>query len=164
MLAAVLAGSRTLSSMETRRALVWAGGLLAADFVIHSGILPGAAPGRILGDLPAALGFAAIVAVAAASTRSLRLLESRALAAAGTISYGVYLWNVPVLLTLRGLDLLPLTTWAALPVVLVPTVLIATLSWLFVERPAIEWARAPRRRTPAPAARRREPAFAETRS
>jgi peptidoglycan/LPS O-acetylase OafA/YrhL len=51
----------------------------------------------------------------------------------GTISYGIYLWHLPVILALKRV------TWVdgpqALPSVLVLTVLFAALSWHFFERP-----------------------------
>jgi peptidoglycan/LPS O-acetylase OafA/YrhL len=51
----------------------------------------------------------------------------------GTISYGIYLWHLPIILALKRV------TWVdgpqALPSVLVLTVLFAALSWHFFERP-----------------------------
>lgn len=106
---------------------------------------------RVWRDLLAAAGFAALIAVAAhGSGRLARLPGARPLVALGTVSYGVYLWHVPVLLFLRRVDLLPLSFLPALGVALVVTLAIATLSWRFVERPALE--RAARRRDRARAA------------
>jgi peptidoglycan/LPS O-acetylase OafA/YrhL len=93
-----------------------------------------------LHDLPVGVAFAAVV-VAAASARSPRLLSWGPLGRLGTVSYGVYLWHVPVIWWLRARGLLPLEPLAALPVVLAPTLLIATISWVVVERPAMAWAR-----------------------
>ena len=39
------------------------------------------------------------------------------------------------------MDLLPLGSWLAVPVVLGPSLVIAAISWYLFERPAIEWAR-----------------------
>ena len=146
MAAAVLWGTVSLSAGQGKRLLLGAGGLLLADLVLHSGLFPGALV-RTLLDLPAAAGFAVIVAVAAASVLRLRVLDSRVVAAAGTISYGVYLWNVPVLLVLRSMGLLPLNVWAALPIVTAVSIGLGALSWFTVERPAIAWGRGRPRET-----------------
>lgn len=140
MAAAVLWGTESLSAGRGKRLLLGAGGLLAVDLVLHSGLFPGPLVRTML-DLPAAAGFAVIVAVAAASVLRLPILDSRVVAAAGTISYGVYLWNVPVLLILRSMGLLPLNTLAALPVVTAVSIALGALSWFAVERPAIAWGR-----------------------
>jgi peptidoglycan/LPS O-acetylase OafA/YrhL len=66
--------------------------------------------------------------------------RARALAFVGTISYGVYLYHVPVFLTIGksyGLPLDPagLAAWLAAGTAI--TLALATLSWRFVERPAM---------------------------
>jgi peptidoglycan/LPS O-acetylase OafA/YrhL len=143
MLAAVLAEGRSLSAGSAR--LLTAAGIAAVlgDVAMHSG--PIGSPVLLFGsetvrDLPAALGFAAIVVAAASRARG--VLASRPLVALGNISYGVYLWNVPLLLGLRAIGALPLDPLSALPVVLGLTLVVATASWLVIERPAIGWARA----------------------
>jgi peptidoglycan/LPS O-acetylase OafA/YrhL len=142
MLAAVLAEGRSLNTRGARRLI--AAGMLAVlvDLAVHSG--PIGSPVLLFGsetirDLPAALGFAAIVVAAASRARG--VLGSRPLVALGSVSYGVYLWNVPLLLGLRAIGALPLDPLSALPIVVALTIAIATLSWLVVERPAIGWAR-----------------------
>ena len=150
MLAATVWGTQTLSPGRGKALLLGALGLLVADLVLHSGLFPGAFV-RTLLDLPAAAGFALIVAVAGTSLLRLRILDSRTVAAAGTISYGIYLWNVPVLLILRSMGLLPLNTLAALPIVTAVSIGLGALSWFAVERPAIAWGRAAAAaRTPGP--------------
>lgn len=103
---------------------------------------------RIWRDLPAAAGFALIVSAAAGgggvATAALRW---RPLVAFGTISYGVYLWHVPLMLFARHLGLLPLQTLPATLVALLLTVPVAAASWRWVERPAIAWARRATART-----------------
>jgi peptidoglycan/LPS O-acetylase OafA/YrhL len=94
--------------------------------------------------LLAACGFAAL-AILAGSKRAPRVLSRPAVAGLGTISYGIYLWNVPLLWWLRGHDLLPLHPVLALPVVLGLTLPMAAASWFLIERPAIAWARRPHR-------------------
>jgi peptidoglycan/LPS O-acetylase OafA/YrhL len=93
--------------------------------------------GHVVADLPAALGFAAVVAVVA--TRPAGVLASAPLRALGAVSYGVYLWHMPVLFWLQLQDLFPATALAALPLVLVPTVALGAASWWLVERPALRW-------------------------
>jgi peptidoglycan/LPS O-acetylase OafA/YrhL len=109
-------------------------------------------------DLPAAAGFALVIAaVAAGRGPVLRALAWRPLAGAGIVSYGLYLWHLPVLLAVREAGLLPEPFAPRLAVVLVLSFLAAWLSWRLVERPAIAWShRRTRRRVqrlaPTPAA------------
>jgi peptidoglycan/LPS O-acetylase OafA/YrhL len=91
-------------------------------------------------DLPVAVGFTALV-VLASSARCPALLRARPLVAVGTVSYGLYLWHVPVIWWLRSVDALPLSPLAAAPVVLGLALALATLSWFCVERRAIAWAK-----------------------
>lgn len=75
----------------------------------------------------------------------LRLLISPALSWLGTISYGVYLWQVPVLIILRG----PLTprhhpigasaVIVLLALVVTGAVALAAASWYLLERPILRW-------------------------
>jgi peptidoglycan/LPS O-acetylase OafA/YrhL len=98
---------------------------------------------RIWRDLPGAAGFALIVAAAAGGDGSgTKLLRARPLVAFGTISYGVYLWHVPLLLYARHLGLLPLNTVGGLVVALLLTVPVAAASWRWLEQPAIARGRA----------------------
>ncbi len=98
---------------------------------------------RIWRDLPGAAGFALIVAAAAGGDGSgTKLLRARPLVAFGTISYGVYLWHVPLLLYARHLGLLPLDTVGGLVVALLLTVPVAAASWRWLEQPAIARGRA----------------------
>ncbi len=99
--------------------------------------------GHVVADLPAALGFAAVVAVVA--TRPAGVLASAPLRALGAVSYGVYLWHMPVLLWLSLHGLLPATFVAALPLMLLPTLALGAASWWLVERPALRWVERARR-------------------
>ncbi|MGL4242660.1 MAG: acyltransferase family protein, partial [Beijerinckiaceae bacterium] len=56
---------------------------------------------------------------------------------AGDISYGVYLYGWPVQQALQAL-FPAVSGWAMLPAALVVTCLLATLSWIFVEKPALK--------------------------
>ena len=151
MLAALLAQGRTIE-MATKRTLVTAGVAL----VLADAFAKAAAPASgidatmlfsIMRDLPSAVGFALIVGAFAIAPRS-RVLGGRVLPALGIISYGFYLWHVPVLMVLRGYDLLPLDPVLGTAVALVPSLALAALSWFVCERPVLRWAaRRERRRT-----------------
>jgi peptidoglycan/LPS O-acetylase OafA/YrhL len=93
----------------------------------------------VVRDVLSAVGFALIIAAAAAAPHG-RLLGNRVLAGLGTISYGFYLWHVPVIVFLRGHGLLPLDPLAGTLVALGPVVAVSTLSWFAIERPIIAWA------------------------
>jgi peptidoglycan/LPS O-acetylase OafA/YrhL len=53
------------------------------------------------------------------------------------VSYGVYLWHLPLMLFGARLDLLPQAFLPRLAVVLLPALLLGTASWLLVERPLL---------------------------
>ncbi|MBF0877953.1 acyltransferase [Gluconobacter cerevisiae] len=57
----------------------------------------------------------------------------RPLAYLGTISYGIYLWHLSVILSLHRLDWL--TGQRCIWIVLVASIILATLSWHFFEKP-----------------------------
>lgn len=103
---------------------------------------------RIWRDDLAAAGFAVILAVVATARVPLRLLALKPLDRLGKVSYGIYLWHVPLLLALRAAGILPSGWFAATLMVLVPTLLISAASWKWVEQPVQE---AARRRTRRPA-------------
>lgn len=152
MLAALLAHGRTLG----RRA-AWA--LLAAGLVLVATDAWWAALAaregshdltlHVLRDLVGAAGFGAIL-LAVTVGPAPRALGARPLAAVGVWSYGVYLWHVPLLLWLRGNDLLPASGPLAFLVVLPLSLAVAAASWRLLERPAQSWAR---RATARPAGR-----------
>jgi peptidoglycan/LPS O-acetylase OafA/YrhL len=62
-------------------------------------------------------------------------LAARPLAAIGVISYGIYLWHLPLILVVRQLGLLPTTFAPRLTMVLALALAAGTLSWILVERP-----------------------------
>jgi peptidoglycan/LPS O-acetylase OafA/YrhL len=144
MIAAVLAEGRAVG-----RRMMW--GLLGGGALIVAGdawwAAEGAAHGshsiwlHVLRDLPAAAGFACIIAAAARATAPPRGLTARPVAWAGHVSYGVYLWHVPLILFLRAHGALPLSTAGALVVALPVTLAVAALSWHLLEAPLQERAR-----------------------
>ncbi len=135
MAAAALAHGRAPARPAWAALLVGGTALIVANAVWHhqgTGL-----PGHVVRDLPAAIGFAAVVAAVAA--RPPAILSSQPLRQLGTISYGLYLWHLPVLLWLRFVGLMPhagfLGPWV---VVTLASVLAAVASWVLVERPVIE--------------------------
>ena len=151
MLAAVALDGRPRFGRRVAWPLLLGGCLLVVLDALWQG--HGAASGsgsyayRIWRDLPAAAGFALVVVAAAGGDGSgTALLRWRPLVAGGTISYGLYLWHVPLLLYARHLGLLPLSTLPAVALALALTVPVAAASWRWVEQPAIARGRALARR------------------
>ncbi len=143
MLAALVLHGRAPRAWQ-RRAMIAAGIALVVFDATTKAIIPAAgidvgAYETITRDLPSGVGFALIVGAVALAPQG-RLLGNRVLAGFGTISYGFYLWHVPVLVVLRGHGLLPLDPVLGTLVALVPATAVATLSWFAIERPIIGWA------------------------
>jgi peptidoglycan/LPS O-acetylase OafA/YrhL len=142
MLAALALHGRRID-MSAKRSLVAAGvGLVVADAVAKAAAPAGGIDVGdaflVVRDLPSAVGFAFIVAALAAAPRS-RIVGGPVLAGMGTISYGFYLWHVPVFMVLRGYGLLPLHPVAGTVVALVPSLAVSALSWFALERPILRW-------------------------
>ena len=142
MLAALMLHGRTID-MRAKRAMVAAGIALVLSDALTKAAVPASGIDAtllfsVIRDLPSAIGFALMVAAFAAAPRS-RVVGGRALAAIGTISYGFYLWHVPVLMVLRGYDLLPLNPILGSAVALGPSLAISAASWFALERPAMRW-------------------------
>jgi peptidoglycan/LPS O-acetylase OafA/YrhL len=93
------------------------------------------------GKLTAALGFALVIGAAAAGRGpAVSWLGNRALAAVGVVSYGLYLWHLPLILVGNELEAYPDALLPRLAVVLAIALMVAYLSWTLVERPAMNWA------------------------
>jgi len=102
-----------------------------------------------------AVGFALLIAALAAGRGPVvRALAWRPLALLGLISYGVYLWHLPLILALKQVHALPTPLGPRLAIVFALACLCGALSWRLVERPAIAWAARRARRS----ADRRAPA------
>jgi peptidoglycan/LPS O-acetylase OafA/YrhL len=161
MLAALVLHGRQ-PGRATRRAIVVAGLTCVVADASAKAALAAAGVGTadattyllVMRDVLSALGFALIIAATAAAPRQ-RLLGSRLLAGMGTISYGFYLWHVPVLMFLRGHGLLPLDPLFGMLVAIGPAVAVSALSWFALERPIVAWAA---RRNERARAQRRRPA------
>jgi peptidoglycan/LPS O-acetylase OafA/YrhL len=85
------------------------------------------------------------------------LLRSRPMMALGVISYGIYLWHqamVTLVLRVTGNKLFTMPLAQLLPAVLASVVVVATLSYLGVERPVLRWGRRRRPRSPVTLAAR----------
>jgi peptidoglycan/LPS O-acetylase OafA/YrhL len=144
MLGALAVHGRTIGP-RARRGLM-AGGLV---LVLADATAKAAVPAHgvdvgntfsIWRDLPSGIGFAIVIAAVAATPAS-RILGSRLLASLGAISYGFYLWHVPILLFMRGHGLLPLDPVLGTLAALGPVTAVSALSWIALERPIIGWAR-----------------------
>jgi peptidoglycan/LPS O-acetylase OafA/YrhL len=108
-------------------------------------------------SIPAGAGFAVLTALAlVGSGFAVRWMHMRWLAGLGIVSYGFYLWHMPLLIALRGIY--PHGGFLATFAAAMPLALIAgALSWRFVEKPAMRKAKRPpapepeRARQPRPA-------------
>jgi peptidoglycan/LPS O-acetylase OafA/YrhL len=94
-------------------------------------------------DLGAAIAFAlAIAAIVIGTGAGLRWLGRPPFAWFGQISYGFYLWHIPLIVWARGHGLLSGGVPLDLAVVLPPAVALGAASWYWVERPLMRRAAA----------------------
>jgi peptidoglycan/LPS O-acetylase OafA/YrhL len=101
-------------------------------------------------DLPAAVAFASLIAAISIGTGSgLGWLAAAPLAWFGQISYGFYLWHIPLIVWARGHGLLAGGPIADIAVVAPVAVTLGAASWYLVERPLMRRA-ADRTRTAPP--------------
>jgi len=143
MFAALALHGRTPRAWQ-RRTMIAAGVALVVFDATTKALIPAAnidvgAYETITRDLLSGIGFALVVGAVALAPQG-RVLGNRVLAGFGTISYGFYLWHVPVLVFLRGHGLLPLDPVLGTLTALVPATAVALLSWVAIERPIIRWA------------------------
>lgn len=74
------------------------------------------------------------------------VLGNRVVAALGRISYGIFLWHLLVLagvVDLLDVRLFTGSFWRVLALTVTGTVVVATASWLVLERPVLAWAHRP---------------------
>jgi peptidoglycan/LPS O-acetylase OafA/YrhL len=149
-------GAQPIGVRATAALVLGGFAIVAANSYWHATAAPRATNAwlAVLSDIPAGFGFALVVgaAVVGGGTAT-RWMSARPLAWVGLVSYGVYMWHVPLILFARRLDVLPAAYPLRLLVVAPPVLLVAAASWYLVERPLI--ARAARRRPAARRARRR---------
>jgi peptidoglycan/LPS O-acetylase OafA/YrhL len=140
-------GARPASPRATAALVAGGFALVAADAYWHATAAPRAVNAwlAVLADIPAGLGFALIVGAAViGGGAATRWMSVRPLAWVGLVSYGVYMWHVPLILFARRMDVLPSAYPLRLLVVVPPVLLAAAASWYLVERPFIAWAGRPR--------------------
>ena len=118
----------------TTLALLLAGaGAVVCNGVWHASAAPLLA--GALQNLPAGVGFATLLAaVVVGRGPATAWIHARPLAMVGLVSYGVYLWHVPLMLFGVRLGVLPHAFVPRLVAVLIPALLAGTASWLLVER------------------------------
>ena len=92
-----------------------------------------------VGQLPIGLGFALLIAAVAVAPAIGRPLGVAPLAALGRISYGFFLWHLPLLIGLRRIGVDSWPAWAALG--LLGALAAGAASWRWVEQPAIAWSK-----------------------
>ena len=138
LVAAVLAGrdGEPLSSRAGRALAAGGVALVVADAAWHE-LSGGGLALRALRDVPAGAGFALVVAAVAGAGTGARWLGRRPIAFAGLVSYGIYLWHVPLILALRSHGLLPEAWPVALAVALPLALAAGAASWRYVEAPAL---------------------------
>jgi acetyltransferase len=151
MMAAVLLRERRPSRRQSVALLTAGAVAVALDGLMHVGVVHGElnqAFSSTIRDSLAGFGFAAMLAAALSVEGRERSPAWRPLAAVGTVSYGLYLWHLPLLLWLRSVGALPLDLLGGVAVVLPLSLGVAALSWFAVERPTLRWAHASTRGTP----------------
>jgi peptidoglycan/LPS O-acetylase OafA/YrhL len=148
MAVAVVLQRRSLSRSAGVVLIALGAVLVAGDAAWHALGSGGGMPQRILRDLPAAAGFAMVVAgVAGAPLRS-RALVTAPVRALGTLSYAIYLWHYVAIMYLRARGEWPEDMGSALALTLALTLPVSAVSWFALERPAMRWARRTERRRP----------------
>lgn len=153
MLAAVLVHGRRVRP-GIAYALVGGGlALLLAEATVRGYSLLSPTLRDVIVDTPASVGVAMMIAgFALARIPGEAILARGPLQWYGKLSYGLYLWHFPVIYVLRSLDRWPESLAGSVAAVMIPSTLLAMLSWSLLEKPAMAWAQ---RRT-ASAAKRAE--------
>jgi peptidoglycan/LPS O-acetylase OafA/YrhL len=130
-------GPPQASPRATLALLLGGFGAVVCNSVWHASAASDALPflTGALQNLPAGIGFATLLAaVVVGRGPATAWIHSRPLARIGLVSYGIYLWHVPLMLYGIRLGLLPHAFIPRVFAVLVPAVLAGAASWLLVER------------------------------
>jgi peptidoglycan/LPS O-acetylase OafA/YrhL len=85
---------------------------------------------------PLALAYASVVFVACTLNNGSWLKVTTPLRYMGVLSYGIYLWHLPVLLSVQKIE--GIAPQEALPIIMGITVLLAAASWHFFEKPIMK--------------------------
>ncbi len=144
MLAALWVESRRTTLSSRRTALLAVGGALLVVASAWWYETPALMPElrAVVLKLPAALGFALVVAaIATGAGRAVGWLSARPLVWSGVVSYGVYLWHLPLIMVANDLGLLPGGIGPRLAIVTAAALAAGWASWVLVERPAMRIAR-----------------------
>lgn len=142
MLVAVLVHRRTSRPGAAYALVIGGTALVLLEAVVRGYSLLDPTLRDVIVDTPASIGFAMIIGgFALATIPGEAVLARGPLQWYGKLSYGLYLWHFPVIFTLRSLDWWPPSLLGALVAVMVPSTLLAMLSWSLLEKPAMEWAK-----------------------
>jgi peptidoglycan/LPS O-acetylase OafA/YrhL len=115
-----------------------AAALLVVNGFWHATFAHDAIAMEVLADSGAAIAFAAVIAALVLGTGTgATWMGVRPLAWMGEITYGFYLWHIPLLVCARGLGLLPGGVLSGL-VVLPVAIGFGAASWYWIERPFME--------------------------
>ena len=153
----MMAAAWTAAARPSGRTLIWAGsGLVGAAVAWHMSAYQ--QPWEVAQDLPAAAGFALIIAALTLGAGWQRPLSAGPLHWLGERSYGIYLWHFVVILAWRRAGVWPppdasfSDTMLAMGLVAPVAVALAAATYRWVELPAVAWARS-RERAPGKTAR-----------
>jgi peptidoglycan/LPS O-acetylase OafA/YrhL len=142
-MALVLLAGRRPGSLSRRASLVLlvAGAvLIVGDAAWHGGAFgpTGGLAERAISNIPSALGFCLLICAGINGAPAIvGWLEARPLRRLGDLSYGFYLWHLPLLYFLARLGFSGGFA-ATFALALVPSLLLAAASWHLVERPLLE--------------------------
>lgn len=140
MLAAVLVHGRRVRPRVAYALVAGGAVLLLSEAAVRGYSLLSPTLRDVIVDTPASVGVAMMIAgFALGRIPGEAILARGPLQWYGKLSYGLYLWHFPVIYLLRSLDRWPDTLPGAIAAVMIPSTLLATLSWSLLEQPAIAW-------------------------